>query len=140
MEKMAVESTLERLFATEEATSLIDELSTRRKPGYRVLDLLVKNPDGVTPSRLASECGVSTSRMTVLLNHLQFLGFARRTRNKSDQRSFMVTALPKGRALLEENKKAISKAVNGLVAILSEEELAELVRLMGKLSKKKGED
>lgn len=70
------------------------------KPGrFAILSLIAANP-GITATALSRACGRDKSTLTPALRDLMQRGVVLRERSAADERSFLITLTPAGRALL----------------------------------------
>ncbi len=133
MDRELIEKALSDLAGSRKVASVAALLVKTYKGGFRVLDMLAGSADPLTPSQLALSCGVSTARMTVVINNLCLKGYVRKHRRRSDRRSLAVSLTTRGKEALSERRKALERAIDDLTSGLSENELEALVGLVSKL-------
>ncbi|MFO8009448.1 MAG: MarR family transcriptional regulator [Dehalococcoidia bacterium] len=100
---------------------------------YEVGNILYqkKNP---TMGELSNELSVPLSSATRMANWWVDNGYARRLSDPDDRRVVRLTLTDQGMRLLESLEKHITATVEKVLAVLSEEEQATLVRLFGKVA------
>ena len=135
MDAEVVEKTFLDLAAEPRIARLSSLLVKNYRGGYRVLNLLSKSEEPMTPSQLAVLCEVSTARMTVILNSLQLKGYLRKHRKRSDRRSLVVSLSPKGREVLMENQATLRSCIESFIAKLSEKELQTALGICKKITR-----
>ena len=97
--------------------------------GPRASALSVLVFSGAVPiGRLATVEQVSAPAITKTVTALEEAGLVRRTRAPQDRRVVLVSATPKGRALLERGRAARVRAVADLLAGLGDNDLRTLQR------------
>jgi DNA-binding MarR family transcriptional regulator len=94
------------------AVDVVDEAAAGRlginRTDLRVLGALVRH--GRTPAgRLARLVGLSPGAMTIAIDRLERVGYARRLRAPDDRRSVLVEVTPKGRSRSEQIYGPIGK-------------------------------
>jgi len=87
------------------------------------LDLLAMEGP-TTPGRLATETGLTTGAVTMLIDRLERGGFVRRTPNPADRRSVIVEALPTGAQVLMPMFEPLARGMAKLNERYSAAELA----------------
>ncbi len=128
---------LEMLLSSPLVERLNDILNEQRKIGIRVLELLEKNNEPLSSSELAKSLNVSNPRITVLINHLVFLGFAKVKTSKLDARKREITLTKKGKEYLNRSHQKIEVFTRHLENILSAEDIASLRLITRKLQEVK---
>lgn len=102
-------------------------LSRPQRRMLRLLDL----EQGVRVGDLGEELGLTTAGTTRMLDKLEQLGYASRTRDqKTDQRQVYVTLTPAGQQALKEADKVFLERVQSTLSILNETELSTLADLL----------
>jgi DNA-binding MarR family transcriptional regulator len=96
-------------------------------PRASALSVLVFSGE-VPIGQLAALEQVSPSAITKTVTALEEAGLVRRSRSPQDRRVVLVSATPKGRALLERGRAARVRAVADLLAGLNETDLRTLQR------------
>jgi len=76
---------------------------------------------------------VTGGNMTVVVDNLEKEGFVERVVSKKDRRAFVVKLTPKGKRLFEKVFSQHAEYVATLASVLTEEEQADLGRLLKKL-------
>ncbi len=90
-----------------------------------------KNP---TMGELSNELSVPLSSATRMANWWVDNGYARRLSDPDDRRVVRLTLTDEGMRLLESLEKHITATVEKVLAVLTDEEQATLVRLFGKVA------
>lgn len=101
----------------------------------RVLMQLAQSPEAaLSPCELAAKNGVTRATMTGLLDGLEREGFIRRHGNPEDRRSIRISLLPKGEKFLDSVMPDRLRHIAMVMRHFSENERADLNRLLHKLS------
>ncbi|AIZ57306.1 transcriptional regulator SlyA [Candidatus Methanoplasma termitum] len=97
--------------------------------------IFIKERHGkIIPSDISDAIGVSSARVATALNSLENKGLITRRIDSDDRRKIIVELTPEGMKLAEERKKAHTERIGAMLALLGEEDSAELVRIVGRLS------
>jgi|SRR5580698_3091975 DNA-binding MarR family transcriptional regulator len=88
---------------------------------------------GSSQQELCRALGIDSGNVVELLDRLEDLGYATRTRSAEDRRRQVVTMTAAGRAALAEIGRAVGAFEAGFFEPLSRKEQAELGRLLGRL-------
>lgn len=134
----AVEAFLRLLRTGQDATASMERhlsahgLSLRR---FSVLILLARNPDGLSPSRLAAATGVSCATMTGVLDTLERDGCIHREHAAEDRRAVTVHPAQQGMDLLDAALPGHYDRVATAMAELSDAERDMLTELLMKVSR-----
>jgi DNA-binding MarR family transcriptional regulator len=88
---------------------------------------------GSSQQDLCRALGIDSGNVVELLDRLESLGYATRTRSSEDRRRQVVTMTPAGRAALAEIGEAVRSFEADFFAPLSRPEQAELGRLLARL-------
>lgn len=97
-----------------------------------VLDLLSRQPEGMSPSDLADRLGYTRSRMTRIIDSLEAKGFVCREADPGDRRRVIVSSTKRGRKFSRDRR---AEGVSGLAESLStlgEHDTTELLRVLEK--------
>lgn len=103
-----------------------------RPVDYTILTLTNANPD-LSQKRLAQAINVSPPNLTPLLDKLEKRGLLARTRNPADKRSQVLALTAQGKRLCDEADRQVFELESEATAMLSDEERAELLRLLQKI-------
>lgn len=90
--------------------------------------------EGIKPSELASQLGVTPASVTQLITGLEARGWVDRHGDASDRRAVRVRLTPQGREMLDSGRRAFIQAYSGLLAALGEAECLQLAGLLNKAS------
>lgn len=102
-------------------------------PRFDVLAQLDRAPDGLTMGALSSKLMVSAGNVTGLVERLQQEGLVTRRASETDRRSQLVYITPQGRNFFYQMTPQHEAWVGTMLAGLSEEDVQEMLRLLGKL-------
>lgn len=97
------------------------------------LCVLSDNP-GINPAELARRCMVSPQAMNSLLGRLEARGFVQRSPHLRHGSLVEIKLTEAGRAVFEEADALVAKVEQRLAAGLSEEELATVRELLGRIA------
>ncbi len=98
-----------------------DVLATLRRAG---------SPYALSPGDLMVSTMVTSGTMTHRIDQLEKAGLVERVRNPDDGRSFLISLSPRGQALIDEAVTAHVETQAKLVAILTDEQRAQLDDLL----------
>jgi DNA-binding MarR family transcriptional regulator len=100
---------------------------------FRILNTL--DAEGPSPmAHLSHETLVTQAAITVIVDNLEEGGFVRRTRSEEDRRVVNVEITPKGKLKHKEALKIHKVFIERMLEGLTDEELATLSNIMGKLA------
>ena len=104
---------------------------------FMVLVLLDRAPDGdgISPSEIAQQLGVTRATVTGLLDGLEKCGLISRQTHPDDRRAFCIELTPQGRQFLADLLPGHYRRIAGLMAHLSPTEQRQLVNLLCKVSR-----
>ncbi len=97
------------------------------------LSVLSDNP-GINPAELARRCMVSPQAMNSLLGRLEARGFVQRSPHPHHGSLVEIKLTEPGRAVFEEADALVAKVEQRLAAGLSEQELATVRELLGRIA------
>jgi MarR family transcriptional regulator, organic hydroperoxide resistance regulator len=95
---------------------------------------LLADTDGMSQRDLAETLHLSRPRITSILQHLEGSGAVRREADLEDHRVTRVFLTPEGRQRELQNREAFEDYVNGTIGRLSEEDKAEMARILDQVS------
>lgn len=101
-----------------------------RRQHYSVLSALDEFGPA-SQAALGRRCGIDRSDMVALVNELAAAGRLERTPDAEDRRRNVIAITDAGRKFLSELDRLLQDAQDDLLAPLSSQERAELVRLLG---------
>ncbi len=103
---------------------------------FMVLVLLDRysHGEGILPSEIAEQLGVTRATVTGLLDGLEKCHLISRQMHPEDRRAFCIELTPKGRKFLAEMLPEHYRRIAGLMAHLSEAEQRQLVKLLSKVA------
>lgn len=99
---------------------------------YGVLELLSCNPE-LPQGRLAKAVGLTNPSMVPLVDKLAERGLVERCRHEHDRRSVQLKLTPEGRRFWARAARVVREHENHLRTGLSDADVAELIRLLGKV-------
>ncbi|AIQ52650.1 MarR family winged helix-turn-helix transcriptional regulator [Paenibacillus sp. FSL R7-0331] len=101
----------------------------------RILVEIAKHGGSILPSALAEKIGVSKANISLLLSPLEKEAYIARAGHAEDGRKTVISITEQGQSLLlehlPENRQAVAEVMNRL----DEQELRQLMRLLGKLNR-----
>jgi DNA-binding MarR family transcriptional regulator len=100
---------------------------------FGALNVIERDP-GQTQHALGEAAGVDPSSMVATLDALEARGLAERRPHPSDRRKRAVYLTTEGRTVVREARGLAAEAGRDVLGVLTEEERAELNRLLRKLS------
>lgn len=100
----------------------------------RVLSALLLQEEVVRQKTIAEELGVAPSSMSEFVDHLEAGGYIERTVDPADKRATLIALTEKGRARAWELEDEKRERFAAAFRKLTEEEKAELLRLLDKLA------
>jgi DNA-binding MarR family transcriptional regulator len=99
---------------------------------FSMLELIGSNP-GLQQIQLGNGLGLSRSAATLSIDFWESRGCVERRADKADRRSFGIYLTEHGEGELARLRKLVLEADRALTGALSEAEVAELRRLLGKI-------
>ena len=99
-----------------------------------VLRFILLHGGDVLPGEIGSEMGVSSARVAAALNSLEDKGLITRQIDLNDRRKILVSITPEGRALAEEQERAVVENTAKMLALLGEHDAKEHIRIMSRLA------
>ncbi len=106
-------------------------------PQVAVLRVVGQNP-GLSQRDLANRLGTAPSRVVQLVDELEERGIVTRTRSTADRRNYELTIPDTAPPEVAKVREIVRDHDAALVASLTEDEIAELRRLLGKLASADG--
>ena len=100
----------------------------------RVMIVLHQNPEGIAPSQLAAKTGVTRATITTMVKRMVRDGLATVVIDQEDKRGKKVSLTARGRQFMDQVLPGHYLRISTLMNRLSEDEQAELIRLLTKLS------
>lgn len=105
----------------------------------RLLKLLVDSPAGLTNAEIAEILDIRPSSVSATLSRLEEAGLIVREPSTTDKRAVIVRLSDKGLKMVEHRSQGVSDMADQLFGCLSDDEQAELQRLLDKLSQHAGD-
>jgi DNA-binding MarR family transcriptional regulator len=103
------------------------------RPLQYVILLILDTGGGVSQQELCAAAGIDSGNMVELLDGLETLEYARRTRDSRDRRRYVVTITRRGRSALAELRQAIEEYTSGFLGPLTKQERQQLASSLAKL-------
>ena len=102
----------------------------------RVMIVLHQSPEGIAPSQLAEKTGVTRATITTMVKRMVRDGLTTVVIDQEDKRGKKVSLTAQGRQFMDQVLPGHYLRISTLMNRLSEDEQAELIRLLTKLSQK----
>ncbi len=102
---------------------------------FMLLLLLSSTPEGMMPSELAQECGVTQATISGLLHSLEKAQFVGRRMHSHDRRACMIVISEKGRELVNKIRPEFFECLNGILGQFSLEENQKMTDWLGRFNK-----
>jgi DNA-binding MarR family transcriptional regulator len=99
-----------------------------------VLIFIKERHSKIIPRDISDAIGISSARVATALNSLENKGLITRRIDPDDRRRIIVELTHEGMELAEERKKIHTEKIKTMLTLLGEEDSAELVRIVGRLS------
>jgi len=103
-----------------------------RPQQYQVL-LVLDAAGGASQQELCAAVGVDSGNMVELLDGLEELRYARRSRHERDRRRYVVTITPRGQSALTELRDAVADYNESFFGPLGQDERQQLAATLAKL-------
>ena len=103
------------------------------RPQQYVILLILDAGRGASQQELCAAAGIDSGNMVELLDGLETLEYATRSRDPRDRRRYVVTMTGRGRAAVGELRHAIAEYNSGFLSPLTEPERQLLASSLGKL-------
>jgi MarR family transcriptional regulator, lower aerobic nicotinate degradation pathway regulator len=103
------------------------------RPLQYVILLVLDTRDGLSQQELCAAARVDSGNMVELLDGLEALRYAQRTRDPRDRRRYVVTITPGGRSALAELRQAVEDYNRRFLSPLTGPERQQLAVTLGKL-------
>jgi DNA-binding MarR family transcriptional regulator len=103
------------------------------RPLQYLLLLVLDASGGASQQELCVAAGIDSGNMVELLDGLEALDYARRTRDPGDRRRYVVTITPAGRSALAELRRAVDEYTASVLSPLTEGERQELAGSLAKI-------
>ncbi|MEM7134568.1 MAG: MarR family transcriptional regulator [Chloroflexota bacterium] len=102
---------------------------------YGILLFLARINTTVSQREIGERLWIDRNTMVSLIDHLESQELAIRTRDPNDRRSYAISITEKGRTLVEQAGKVVTKTDAQFVETLNASELEQLTQLLVKLLK-----
>jgi len=104
------------------------------RPGWFGLLIIVANNPGLSQTQLARSLGIDGSTMVAMIDRMEEKDWVRRERSKTDRRSHALKLTESGSALLDQVTPKVLAHDTAIAQSLSDDERAELLRLLRKVT------
>ncbi len=104
---------------------------------FGILSIIEANP-GINQGNVGRALGIQRANMVSLVNELVDAGLVLRETAADDRRAFALTLTPDGEAMVATCLKRIRDHEDTLMADMSDQDRATLVRLLGRIEAKEG--
>lgn len=135
-DKLATECVINLIRATSLVTAEVETIFRRHDltgPGFNVLTIVEGAGEPLAPHEIGERRLVTRGTVTGLLDTLERHGLVRRTAHPDDRRRLLIELTDHGRRVRSEVCDELYPAQSGMISVLSRQEKASLVRLLGKL-------
>lgn len=95
---------------------------------HKMLDLVARHPDGITPGELAAATGLSNAAVTKIIDKLVDADYVRRERNASDRRSFRIHTTSHFRQTSRPTAAGLAQRIEEMNESFGEDELVAIAR------------
>jgi len=95
---------------------------------------IIKKEKSVTLTKISLILSKDKTTVSRTLRALEDKGFIEKNSNLNDRRTSIIKPTPKGEEILEKTKKFKMRVRKSLASKMSEEEVKELLRLLGKVN------
>ena len=102
---------------------------------FGILSIIEANP-GINQGNVGRALGIQRANMVSLVNELVDAGLVLRETAAEDRRAFALTLTPDGEAMVTSCLKRIRDHEDALMADMTDEDRATLVRLLGRIEAK----
>jgi DNA-binding MarR family transcriptional regulator len=103
------------------------------RPLQYVILLVLGAQDGLSQQELCTAAQVDSGNMVELVDGLEALRYAQRTRDPRDRRRYVVTITPSGRSALTELRQAVDAYNQRFLSVLTGPEQQQLAAALAKL-------
>ena len=103
------------------------------RPLQYLILLILDSGGGVSQQELCVTAGIDSGNMVELLDGLEVLEYAQRTRDPRDRRRHVVTITGHGRSALKEMRQAVADYNTGFLGPLTSREREQLASILAKL-------
>ena len=98
-----------------------------------VLSYIRKKQGEVVPSNISDALGISSARVTAILNSFESKGLITREIDSGDRRRIIIRLTPEGIEYAEEQRRKKTEMIKDILMLLGEHDAKEYVRITGKL-------
>ena len=103
------------------------------RPLHFLVLMALNAATGPSQQELCRSLGIDSGNMVDLLDTLEALGYAKRSRDANDRRRHVITLMPAGQAALSQITDAVEQFDSQFLEPLDEVEQRQLVNLLAKL-------
>lgn len=95
---------------------------------HKMLDLVARHPDGITPGELSAATGLSNAAVTKIVDKLVEADYVRRERSASDRRSFRILTTPHFQQTSRPTADRLARRIEQMNQGFDQQELAAIGR------------
>ncbi|MFJ9390871.1 MarR family winged helix-turn-helix transcriptional regulator [Nocardioides sp. NPDC101246] len=95
---------------------------------HKMLDLVARHPEGITPGELSAATGLSNAAVTKIVDKLVAAEYVRRERSSRDRRSFRIHTTPHFRQTSRPTAAGLAQRIEQMNQRFDQDELAAIGR------------
>ncbi|MFD4324393.1 MarR family winged helix-turn-helix transcriptional regulator [Nocardioides sp. NPDC058538] len=95
---------------------------------HKMLDLVARHPDGITPGELSAATGLSNAAVTKIVDKLVAADYVRRERSSRDRRSFRIHTTPHFQQTSRPTAAGLARRIEEMNRGFDQDELAAIGR------------
>lgn len=95
---------------------------------HKMLDLVARRPEGITPGELSAATGLSNAAVTKIVDKLVAADYVRRERSSRDRRSFRIHTTPHFQQTSRPTAAGLARRIEEMNEGFDQEELAAIGR------------
>lgn len=95
---------------------------------HKMLDLVARHPEGVTPGELSAATGLSNAAVTKIVDKLVAADYVRRERSSRDRRSFRIHTTPHFQQSSRPTAAGLARRIEEMNEGFEQDELAAIAR------------
>lgn len=95
---------------------------------HKMLDLVARHPDGITPGELSAATGLSNAAVTKIVDKLVAVDYVRRERSSRDRRSFRILTTPHFQQTSRPTAAGLARRIEEMNQDFDQDELAAIGR------------
>lgn len=95
---------------------------------HKMLDLVARHPEGITPGELSAATGLSNAAVTKIIDKLVAADYVRRERSSRDRRSFRIHTTPHFQQTSRPTATGLARRIEEMNEGFERDELAAIAR------------